>query len=220
MARPSRKWQLLGVVGALALVVAVCLLVPGPETKGSKKPDLPKPTDKSAKTPFTPMPAVSLPVKLNNGVGRVGDPGAKVKVEVFVPGHGGCGNETADFIYRVYEANKEQMYVVFVDFESPGGAAYQGKKGLHCAGVVINGKQKVKIPGQEGRTQTVDLGSNLGDRWTEKQFFAALDAEFKAAYGKPANHRLPPPKHRPGAIVPAYGDEKSAPKTAKVKTPS
>lgn len=212
MGRPSRKWQLLGAICALALVVAVCLLVPGPETKGAKKPELPKPKDKKAEMPATPMPSLNLPVKLKSGVARVGDPGAKVKVEVFIPGHGGCGNETADFIYRVYEANKTRMHVVFVDFESAGGSAYQSKKGIHCAGVVINGKQKVKVPGKEGRTQTVDLGSNLGDRWTEKQFLAALDVEFNKAYGKPANHRLPAPKASPAGPPAASGPKGPVPK--------
>jgi hypothetical protein len=133
--RPNRKWQLLTLVGLLGLVVAVCLLVPGPGGQGAKKSqaDTPSPDASKANAQAAP-PAPSLPVELKDGIGRVGKPEAKVKVEVFLPGHGGCGDETASFVHRVYQANKEQMHVVFIDFETAAGSEYQTKAGLHCSG--------------------------------------------------------------------------------------
>jgi len=203
--RPNKRLQILGIVGALALVVAVCLLVPGAGEGGDKKPKAEtKKTDGPDPRQQTFTPQTKLPVKLENGIGHLGDRNAKVKVEVFFPGHSGCGSETADFAHRLYLANKEKVHVVFVDFESPGGGAYQGKAGMHCSGVAINGKQSWKVNTDSAKPKTVELGSNLGDRWGEDDFLKAMDVAFKQAYGQPANHKLPPSKsstkpHSPGA---------------------
>jgi len=194
MGRPNRKWQLLGVAGILGLIVAVCLLT-GPGWQDSPKKTTPK-GESAGNGPQTSQPPqgsqANLPVELKDGIGRLGDPAAKVSIEVYFPGHGSCGNETADFAHRVYLANKGKVQVLFVDFDSPKGAEYQGKAGLHCSGLAINGKQQFEAHGAGGKKQTVDMSSNFGDRWGDKEFLSALDVVFEQKYGKPANHKLPP----------------------------
>jgi len=187
-----------GVIGALALVVVVCMLVPGSGEDRDKPTADAKAAEQSAKSgdskPMPPGPSLDIPVEMKDGIGRLGDPDSPVKVDVYIPGHGGCGNETASFAYRVYKANKEKMQVAFVDFESTGGSKYQGDAGLHCSGVAINGKQKYDVSAGSGEARTVELTSNLGDRWNETEFLMALDVAFRDAYGKPANHKLPSAK--------------------------
>jgi hypothetical protein len=215
--RPNRRLQLLAVVGLLGLVVAVCLLVPGPGGEGAKKSqaDTPSPEASKARTQTFPS-GPHLPVELKDGIGREGKPEAKVKVEVYLPGHGGCGDDTASFVHRVYQANKDRIHVVFIDFETAAGSEYQTKAGLHCSGVAVNGKQSFKVPGDAGRTRTVNLASNMGDQWGEKEFLKALDVAFKKAYGKPANHQLPPAA-KPGG--PGGGGTHAAPMATSLKAP-
>jgi len=195
MGRPNRKWQLLGVAGALGLVVAVCLLAPGPERRETPK-KTPAKDEGGTSTPPTMASGkpAGVPVEIKDGIGQIGDPKAKVKIEVFYPGHGDCGSETADFAYRVYEANKTRVRVLFIDFDSAKGGQYQSKAGMHCSGIAINGKQQFKVPDDKGKLQTVEINSNLGDRWRDEQFLRVLDTVFSKEYGKPANHNLPPSK--------------------------
>ena len=197
MGRPNRKLQILAVIGVLGLVVAVCLLMPGARENERKKPQPPA----TAKAEKGGMPAgagaATLPVQLVDGIGRVGKASSPVKVDVYVPGHSGCGNTTADFLYRVYKANQDKMQVVFVDFESPGGQKYQEKEGTHCQGIAVNGKQEYQITRESGVKKTVKLSAGMGDSWGQEELLKILDQEFQKAYGKPANHKLPPPKSSP-----------------------
>jgi hypothetical protein len=216
MGRPNKRLQILGVVAVLGLVVAVCLLVPG--SGEDEKPKLTgKPPAEAAGKGATPNGAggpqamkLDIPVEIKDGIGRLGRDDSPVKIEVFYPGHSGCGSETADFAYRVYQANKDKLRLVLVNFETPTGAKYQGDAGLHCSGIAINGKQEYEVSGKNDEGETVQLASNLGDRWTEDQFLKALDVAFEKAYGKPANHKLPPPK-KPGAGNAGKATPRSAP---------
>jgi hypothetical protein len=213
--RPNRKLQLLTVAALLGLVVAVCLLVPGPGGQGTKKSQADMARAEKARTQTFPS-GPTLPVQLKDGIGREGKPEAKVKVDVYLPGHGGCGDDTASFVHRVYQANKDKMHVMFIDFETPTGSEYQTKAGLHCSGVAINGKQSFKVPGDGGKTRTLNFASNIGDQWGEKEFLKALDVAFKKAYGKPANHQLPAAA-KPGG--PGGGPTHAAPMATSLKAP-
>ncbi|MBM3475934.1 MAG: hypothetical protein FJX75_21915 [Armatimonadetes bacterium] len=215
MGRPNRKWQLLGVAGALGLVVAVCLLAPGPGWQAPTGPPPPPPAQ--SKGPAMPQASLgSLPVQLKDGIGRAGDPSAKVKIEVYFPGHSSCGNETADFAYRVWQANKGKVQVLFIDFDSAKGGELQTESGMHCSGVAINGEQEFEVRGDDGSKRTVDTTSNIGDRWGDREFLSALDVVFREEYGTPANHKLPPSKiGSPGHGSPKSGPPSSAAKAGK-----
>jgi hypothetical protein len=186
--------QAVAVAGILGLVVAVCLLMPG-TTGGDRKKDVPSlqppasPKESHETKVSSPEGAgAGLPVKLVDGIGQLGPTEAKVHIEVYIPGHSGCGNETADFAHRVYKANADRIRLTFVDFESPSGSKRQSAAGAHCQGMAINGKQSFAV----GGSKPVNLGSGLGDQWNDTQFFRALDAEFMKAYGRPANHKISP----------------------------
>jgi len=190
------------------------MLVPGSgeDKEPPTLPTRPKAEEKPADPKAPPTPMTALPVELKDGIGRLGDPKSTVKLEVYFPGHSGCGSETATFADRVYRANKGKMQVVFVDFESPGGSKYQGDSGLHCSGVAINGKQQFEVKTASGDKRTVELGSNLGDRWDEETFLLALDVAFREAYGTPANHELPAPKKAPQNTAPKGAPPGTSPK--------
>jgi hypothetical protein len=106
------------------------------------------------------------------------------------------------------------VHVVFVDFDSGKGQEYQSKAGMHCSGIAINGQQEFEVRDADGKKKTINVGSNVGDRWGEEEFFTALDVAFKGAYGGAANHKLPASKasgsgHGPAQLGSPTGSAKA-----------
>ncbi len=191
MRSPTRLWQVLGLAGVIVLAIIVCLAVPGPGKRPEnvfKQPEEPPPPSPDEKRE---MP--SLPFALENGKAEFGNPEAKVKVVAFIPGTGGCGNETAIFVEQVADANKDRLRVEIVDFESEAGSKYESELGASCAGLVINGKQMIETTDDEGKKRTLDFTSNLGESYGEDELFLALDRAFEQAYGEKCKRVVPKP---------------------------
>ncbi|MGQ9730578.1 MAG: hypothetical protein ACUVX8_04820 [Candidatus Zipacnadales bacterium] len=196
MTRPNRKLQILAILGILLLIVLVCLNVPGGGEGRKSAPTLTPPPKPPAPPPAleTHGDLAELPLKFHNGVAVLGDPAAKVKVEAFIPGHQGCGNETAKVLCDLQAANPDKLRLVVVNFDDRGGAAYQEKTGTSCAGLLINGKQEMEIPGPHGgKPLKIVFKDNLGDRYSVEDLQAALNQAFLKAYGEKLNTKPKPP---------------------------
>jgi hypothetical protein len=180
---PSRIWQVVGFGAIVAFAIVVCMAVPGPGKRPEnlfKKTEQPPPVEDV--DPKANMP--DLPFELENGAAHFGNPEAAVKVTAFIPGVGGCGNATAIAVKKIAEANKDRLSVEVLDFETESGAGRQEDLGVHCAGLVINGKQLIKTTDEHGNERTLEFSSNFGETYGEDELFQALDIEFQQAYGE------------------------------------
>jgi len=188
---PSRTWQALGVIGVIALAIVVCLTVPGP----GKRPEnlFKKPKKAPEEIEEITKNAPVLPFELTEGRAEFGNPEAAVRLTAFIPGAEACGNETAIFARSVAEANKDKLHVEVVDFNTEEGARYQEELGASCSGMMVNGKQVVKVVDETGNEKTLDFTTNLGESYQEEDVFAALDWEFKQAYDEKCKRVGPEP---------------------------
>lgn len=198
MRPPSRIWQLVGFGAIVAFAIVVCMAVPGPGKRPEnlfKKTEQPPPVEDV--DPKANMP--DLPFELENGAAHFGNPEAAVKVTAFIPGVGGCGNGTAIAVKKIAEANKDRLSVEVLDFETESGASRQEELGVHCAGLLINGKQLIKTTDEHGNERTLEFSSNFGETYGEDELFQALDIEFQQAYGEKCERvELSPPKASAG----------------------
>lgn len=179
----NRRLHILGLIGVVAAAVAVCLTVPGPGPRPKKldlKPaDAPKAAPKGTMSPH----GAPLPFKLKDGKAILGNPSAKVKVTVFIPATEGCGNQSATFLYAVAKTNPGKLYLTVLDFHADVGQKTQSATRTSCAGMMINGKQQLTLTDASGRQRKLNFHSNLGDTYTERDVYLALDQAFRQAYG-------------------------------------
>lgn len=180
MRPPNRMWQALAAIGVIALAIVVCLTVPGP----GKRPEnlFKKPKKGPEEIEEITRNAPALPFELTEGRAEFGNPEAPVRLTAFIPGAEACGNETAIFARSVAEANEDKLHVEVVDFNDEEGARYQQELGASCSGIMINGKQVIKVVDGAGNEKTLDFTMNLGESYGEEDVFLALDGEFKQAY--------------------------------------
>ena len=183
MGAPNKKWMIICVAAALVAILAVSSLGEGRRLLLKTLRERQRETKKDE---MGPTGSPGLGFDMVEGLAEFGSPTAAVEVVAFIPSeaHGACGNETAVLLEQIYNANPEKLYLQVVDFDSAEGARLQTETGTHCAGVVVNDEQKIKVHDPEkGKEIEVKLDSNLGDKWSEDDLYLVLDKVFIEAYG-------------------------------------
>jgi len=215
---PNKKWMIIGVAAALVAILAVSSLGEG---RRLVLKTLRERQRENKKDEMGPTESPGLGFEMPNGLAQFGSPTAAVEVVGFIPStaHGACGNETAVLLEQIYDANPEKLYLQVADFDSAEGERLQMETGTHCAGVVVNDEQKIKVHDPEkGKEIEVSLDSNLGDKWSEDDLYLVLDEVFREAYGvacerpkAPANDASPGPAGKGGPPPPTAPDGAPAP---------
>jgi hypothetical protein len=116
-------------------------------------------------------------------IGKVfGTPSAGVHVLAILPLRTDCHDPTVRYLLDTAEALPEQFHLRFLDRRSPEGEKELERRGLECAGVLVNDKTAFQVP--DGRE--VKLIGGPDDAFSLEDLREILQIAFRKAYGDQA----------------------------------
>ena len=179
-------------------IVALVLVIGGavaasallPPTAWRREDEAKRKEAKTSQTKAKEQPPVpyKLPFKFN-GFADVGDPGAKIVITAGMPGQQAHTCQTVEntvyVVWALAQKNPGRIRAVFVDFESAEGAAKAKEHGVQagCAGIQINGQQKVTVQYPNEDPFEIELSHSMGDAFKPEDFVQAVAGEFQRQYG-------------------------------------
>ena len=108
----------------------------------------------------------------------VGNPEAKVRVDLIIPSHTACQLETAEFLMFFARTYPDIIYVVYSDMfaDDENGELVQQEA---CSCVFINGEDTFQLEKPDGQTDRVLLSGPSGGEYTLEELVEILKLEFK-----------------------------------------
>jgi len=110
---------------------------------------------------------------------RFGAVQAKVQVLAFLPVTAGCQDDVGLYLVGAAGKNGSQLSVQLYDMRSEAGQRLMHEHGVKCASVVINGRTRFDLGGEDGKVL-------LEGPMDLEEVRRSLLAELKSAYGEAA----------------------------------
>jgi hypothetical protein len=92
-------------------------------------------------------------------------PAEKVTIKAYL-NLSGCGEEVINLLNGLVKEYQGRVSVEYIDFSTREGANRMAEAGLHCQGLIINGKQTYTIIDKNGKQKEVTFSHPLNLQYT------------------------------------------------------
>lgn len=135
----------------------------------------------------------TLSTEFRDPIEELGVKDARVVVEAYLPADRNCQEETLRVLRDLVKKHPKEMRLVVHDFFTPAGMEAGKRRGIHCATVLVNGRQEFVVATKtRGGKREVTFVGRPGDEtanYTVADLVPVVEAEIRDRYGHRQNLR-------------------------------